>query len=185
MERKHFLVRTHRRIQLRITRLQLGPGVRLALAGSLGMVAGRVLGLHAFYWSGISAIVVSTGTASGSFKAGLNRTFGTLVGLGMGMAAVALAGHTLLAASLAIFAAILACQLLGLKKAFKIAALTTLFPVTVAAERAGLAATLTTSLSRAANVLTGSAVALAMDTWDGPERIASWVLGRVRQIARA
>lgn len=177
MERSHLLVRTRRRIHLRFARLQVGPGIRLALAGSLGLVAGRILGLHAFYWSGISAIVVSTGSTSGSLKAGLNRTAGTLVGLGVGVATVLLVGHTLVAASLAIFVAILGCQLLGLRKAFKVAALTTLFPVTLVAERAGLSATLATSLSRAANVLAGSMVALALDAWDGPERVAAYLQG--------
>lgn len=177
MERQHLLVRTRRRIRLRFTRLRVGPGIRLALAGSLGLAAGRILGLHAFYWSGISAIVVCTGTASGSLKAGLNRTAGTLVGLGVGVASVLLIGHTLVAASLAIFLAILGCQLLGLRKAFKVAALTTLFPVTLVAERAGLSVTVATSLSRAANVLAGSLVALALDAWDGPERVTAYVQG--------
>ena len=53
----------------RFTKLDFRLGIRLSASAVLAMVLGRMLGLHAFYWAGISAIIVSTGSPGGSFSA--------------------------------------------------------------------------------------------------------------------
>jgi len=182
--------RTGRRVLRRVSRLDVKLGIRLALVALLAMAAGRLLGLRAFYWAGISAIVVSTGSPGGSFAASLTRVGGTLVGLGTGLLAVWILGHSLLAAALAIPLAILLCQALGLKAAVKVGALSTLFPISAVVEAHGLSATLSFVTARAENVGLGCAVTLLLDGLLWPERSSTKLqlrirkdLGRVGQLA--
>jgi len=182
--------RTRRRVLRRVSRLDVKLGIRLALVALLAMAAGKMLGLPAFYWAGISAIVVSTGSPGGSFAASLARVGGTLVGLGTGLLAVWLLGHSLLAAALAIPLAILLCQALGLKAAVKVGALSTLFPISAVVEAHGLAATLHFVMARAENVVLGCAVTLLLDGLLWPERSSTKLqlqirkdLGRVGRLA--
>jgi uncharacterized membrane protein YccC len=150
------------------------------------MVLARALGLHSFYWAGISAIVVSTGTPGGSFASSLNRVGGTLVGLAAGLGMVLLLGHSLTSAALAIILAILACRALGLKAAVKVAALTTLFPVSTVVAIQPFGPTLGLALSRAANVLVGCAVTMLVDGFVWPERVSRKVARQLRvEIGRA
>ena len=172
---------TRRRLVIRISKLEFRLGIRLTLAAVLAMVAGRMLGLHAWYWAGISAIIVSTGTPGGSFMASLGRFGGTMVGLLTGLLSVWLLGHTLTAAVLAIPLAILICQAVGLKASVKVAALSTLFPITLVAEAHGLSATMSTVLSRAENVVVGCLVTLLIDGLVWPERVTAKLLARVRK----
>ena len=172
---------TRRRLVIRVSKLEFRLGIRLTLAAVLAMVAGRLLGLHAFYWAGISAIIVSTGTPGGSFMASLGRFGGTMAGLLTGLLSVWLLGHTLTAAVLAIPLAILICQAVGLKTSVKVAALSTLFPISVAAEAHGLSATMSTVLSRAENVVVGCLVTLLIDGLVWPERVTAKLLARVRK----
>jgi uncharacterized membrane protein YccC len=175
-----------RRLFRRWKREDFVLGGRLALAALLAMVLARSLGLASFYWAGISAIVVSTGTPGGSFASSLNRVGGTLVGLGAGLGMVLLLGHSLTSAALAIPVAILACRALGLKAAVKVAALTTLFPVTTVAAIQPLGPTLGLALSRAANVLVGCAVTMVVDGFVWPERVSRKVERQLRvEIGRA
>jgi len=167
----------------RFTKLDFRLGIRLSASAVLAMVLGRMLGLHAFYWAGISAIIVSTGSPGGSFSASLTRFGGTMLGLATGLLLVLVLGHTLLAAALAIPCAILACQAAGLKPSVKVAALSTLFPIMLAAETQGLSATWTTVLSRAENVLLGCVVTLVIDGAVWPERTGTKLQGRIRQDA--
>jgi len=156
-------------------------GARLAVVSVAAMVVARVLGLHAFYWAGISALIVSTGSPGGSLTAGLARLGGTLVGLGIGVGAVMFLGHSLLAAGLAIALAILVCQGLGLKSAAKVGALTTLFPVSAVTDPHGLVLTLSTSFGRAENVLVGCVTALLLDWVLWPDHPAEKLAERLRQ----
>jgi uncharacterized membrane protein YccC len=172
---------TRRRLVIRISKLEFRLGIRLTLAAVSAMAVGRMLGLHAFYWAGISAIVVSTGTPGGSFMTSLSRFGGTMAGLLTGLLSVWLLGHTMTAAVLAIPLAILLCQAVGLKASVKVAALSTLFPIAVAAEAHGLSATMGTVLSRAENVVVGCLVTLAIDGLIWPERVAAKLLARVRK----
>jgi len=144
------------------------------------MLLGKLLGLKAFYWAGISAIVVSTGTPGGSFSASLTRFGGTLVGLAAGLIGVLLLGHSLSAAAFAIPLAILASQALGLRAAVKMAALSTLFPISAVVETHGLAMTLGTVLIRAENVLLGCGVTLLIDGVFWPERSVEKLRDRLR-----
>jgi uncharacterized membrane protein YccC len=139
----------------RISNREIRLGIRIALTGVLALGAARLLGLEAFYWAGISAILVATGTPGGSFRASLARCDGTLVGLAVSLLAVVLLGHSLRAAALAIPLAILGCQLVGLQAAVKVAALTTLFPISLGSGAHGLPATLATAMSRVENVVLG------------------------------
>ncbi|MCE1230030.1 MAG: FUSC family protein [Firmicutes bacterium] len=177
---------TRLKIMRGVSRLDVWMGIRLTLVALLSMLLGRLLGLHAFYWAGISAIVVSTGTPGGSFAAIRARVSGTLVGLIVGFGAVALAGHTLLAASLAVPLSILLCQALGLKNAMKLAALSTLFPVSAVMDSHGLDATFTLALARTENVLLGCAVTLLIDGFLWPERTSTKLQGLLaKDLARA
>ncbi len=173
--------RAGRRVLRRVSRLDVRLGIRLALVALLAMAAGRLLGLHAFYWAGISAIVVSTGSPGGSFAASLARVGGTLLGLGTGVLAVLLLGHSLLAAALAIPLAILLCQALGLKAAVKVGALSTLFPISAVVEAHGLSATLSFVMARAENVVLGCAVTLLLDGLLWPERSSTKLQVRIRK----
>jgi uncharacterized membrane protein YccC len=164
--------RRWRRLFRRWKREDFVLGGRLALAALASMAAARTLGLHSFYWAGISAIVVSTGTPGGSFASSLNRVGGTLVGLAAGLGMVLLLGHSLTSAALAIPVAILACRALGLRAAVKVAALTTLFPVSTVVAIQPFGPTLGLALSRAANVLVGCAVTMGVDAFVWPERIS-------------
>jgi len=172
--------KTRHRVRHGLTRLDVRLGIRIALCAVLAMVTARLLGLPSFYWAGISAIIVSTGSPGGSFAASLARFSGTLVGLGVGALLVLLLGHSLGAAALAILVAILLCQLLGLKSSVKVAALSTLFPISLVAERAGLASTWSTVAHRAENVLLGCLVVLLVDGLLWPERSAAKLLERIR-----
>ncbi|MBP1627938.1 MAG: hypothetical protein H6Q00_2413 [Holophagaceae bacterium] len=156
-------------------------GARLAVVSVVAMVAARLLGLHAFYWAGISALIVSTGSPGGSLTAGLARLGGTVVGLGVGVGTAFLLGHSLLAAGVAIALAILVCQGVGLKAASKVGALTTLFPISAVMDSQGLGMTLATSFSRGENVLVGCAVALLLDWVLWPERPARRLAARLRE----
>jgi uncharacterized membrane protein YccC len=158
------------RLRSRFSKVDLRLGARLALSAVAAMVVSRALGLHAVYWAGISAIIVSTGSPGGSFSASLVRFGGTLAGLASGTVCVWALGHTLLASALAIPLAIAVCQASGLKASVKVAALSTLFPVMLAAESHGLGATVETALSRAGNVLLGCLVTLLLDGLVWPER---------------
>jgi uncharacterized membrane protein YccC len=171
---------SRRALLSRISELEYRVGIRVALSAVLAMVAGRLLGLHAFYWAGISAIVVSTGTPGGSFTASLMRFGGTMVGLAFGVLSVWILGHTLLAAALAIPLAIMTCQAVGLKPSVKVAALSTLFPIMLAAETYGLSITMETVLSRAENVFLGCLVTLLIDGLIWPERVTAKCLGRIQ-----
>lgn len=172
---------TRRRVLRRISRLDVRLGIRLALVALLAMAAARLLGLKAFYWAGISAIVVSTGSPGGSFAASLARVGGTLVGLGTGLLAVGMLGHSLLAAALAIPLAILLCQAVGLKAAVKVGALSTLFPISAVIEAHGLAATLSFATARAENVVLGCVVTLLLDGLLWPERSSAKLHLRIRK----
>jgi uncharacterized membrane protein YccC len=171
---------TRRRFLIRASRVEFRLGIRLAMTAVLAMAAGEMLGVHAFYWAGISAIVVSTGSPGGSFRASLTRFGGTMVGLAVGALFVWLLGHRLVAVALAIPVAILICQLVGLKDSVKITALTTLFPITLAAAGHGFQVTLATATSRAENVLLGCLVTLLIDGLIWPERVTARLLGQVR-----
>lgn len=171
---------TRRRFLIRVSRLEFRLGIRLALTAVLAMLAGRALGVHAFYWAGISAIVVSTGSPGGSFRASLGRFGGTLVGLAVGTLFVLILGHRLVAVALAIPLTILICQGVGLKASVKVAALTTLFPVTLAAAGQGFQVTMATAASRAENVLLGCLVTLLIDGLIWPERVTAKLLGRIQ-----
>jgi uncharacterized membrane protein YccC len=166
------LRRQGRRLFRRWKREDFVLGGRLAVVAVAAMLLARTIGLHSFYWAGISAIIVSTGTPGGSFASSLARAAGTLVGLASGLGAVLLLGHNLPAAALAIPVAILLCRALGLKAAIKVGALTTLFPISVGAELHGLGPTLATSLARAENVLVGCAVTTLLDGFVWPGRIS-------------
>lgn len=174
------LRRARRRIRRGISRVDFWLGVRLALVSVSAMVIGRLLGLEAYTWAGISAIVVSTGTPGGSFSASLARVGGTLIGLASGMLMVLLLGHSLWAAALAIPLSLVLAQGLGLKAAVKVAALSTLFPILGVFEVRSLHATWILSLSRAENVLVGCAVTLLVDGLLWPERIASRIQARLK-----
>ncbi len=156
-------------------------GARLAVVSVAAMVAARLLGLQAFYWAGISALIVSTGSPGGSLAAGLSRMGGTVVGLGVGVGTAALLGHTLLAAGVGVAVAILVCQGIGLKGAARVGALTTLFPISAVSGPHALGMTLNTSFSRGENVLVGCAVALLLDWVLWPERPAERLTARLRQ----
>nr|WP_320134024.1 FUSC family protein [uncultured Holophaga sp.] len=145
-------------------------GARLAVVAVAAMLVARLMGLHAFYWAGISALIVSAGSPGGSLVAGMKRSGATLVGLGVGVAMVRLLGHSFLAAGVAIALAILISQGVGLKSAARVAALTTLFPISVVMEGQGLQQSLATSFSRAENVLIGCAVTMVLDWLLWPER---------------
>lgn len=175
------LRRARHRIRRGISRVDLWLGLRLALVAVASMVVGRLLGLSAFVWAGISAIVVCTGTPGGSFSASLARVGGTVTGLATGLLTVLALGHSLLAAAVAIPLAIALTQGLGLKAAVKVAALTTLFPVLGVTAADGLGATWATSFSRAGNVLLGCGVTLLVDGLLWPERSAVKLQARLRR----
>lgn len=175
------LRRTGRRIRRRFSQLDFRLGLRLTVAALAAMLLGKLLGLRAFYWAGISAIVVSTGTPGGSFSASLTRFGGSLVGLGSGLLAVLLLGHSLSAAAFAIPLAILLCQAIGLKAAVKMAALSTLFPISAVVEAHGLTMTLETVLARAENVVLGCGVTLLIDGVFWPERSVEKLGERLRR----
>ena len=175
------LSHTRRRLKIRISKLEYRLGIRLALSAVLAMVAGRMIGLHAFYWAGISAIIVSTGTPGGSFQASLRRFGGTLIGLLVGVGSVWMLGHTLQAAALAIPLAIMLCQAVGLKTSVKVAALSTLFPIALNGEGQSLTATWVTVLSRAENVLLGCLTTLVIDGLVWPERVGAKCMLRIRK----
>lgn len=175
------LRRNRRRLRRRFSQLDFRLGLRLTVAALAAMLLGKLLGLKAFYWAGISAIVVSTGTPGGSFSASLTRFGGTLVGLTAGLVGVLLLGHSLSAAAFAIPLAILASQALGLRAAVKMAALSTLFPISAVVETHGLAVTLGTVLTRAENVILGCGVTLLIDGVFWPERSIEKLRDRLRQ----
>ncbi|HNX93624.1 MAG TPA: FUSC family protein [Holophaga sp.] len=163
-----------------VSRLDVRLGVRIALSAVLAMIAAKLMHISAFYWAGISAIVVSTGTPGGSFSASLARFSGTLVGLASGTLMVLLLGHSLTAAALAILLAILLCQALGLKAAVRVAALSTLFPCVTVTDQPGLAPVMATVASRAGNVIVGCLMTLVMDGLLWPERSSVKLLARIR-----
>lgn len=161
-------------------------GTRLAVVAVAAMLLARLLGLRSFYWAGISAIVVSTGRPGGSFITSLTRVGGTLIGLSCGLLSVILLGHSFLAAALAIPLTILLCRTFGLRAAIKVGALTTLFPISLVADLHGLQPTLSTSLSRAGNVLLGCLVTMVLDGMLWPERLSRKLLKELRlEIGRA
>ena len=160
------------RFSSRWKREDLILSARLALVAVAAMLVARTLGLHSFYWAGISAIVVSTGRPGGSFVSSLTRAGGTVVGLLCGLGAVLALGHSFVAAALAIPVSILLCRALGLKAAIKVSALTTLFPISTVADLHGLGPTLLTSYSRAENVLLGCLVTMVLDGLLWPDRIS-------------
>src|SRR5882724_3624871 len=74
-------------------RAEIRHGLRIAIAGILSFVAAQSLGLPQGYWAVFTAVLVVQGSVGGSWKASIDRLFGTLLGAIWGAAIATLIPH--------------------------------------------------------------------------------------------
>src|SRR5258705_5709064 len=72
---------------------ELRHGVRIAAAGVLSFALAQALALPQGYWAVFTAVLVVQGSVGGSWKASIDRLFGTLLGAAYGAGIATLVPH--------------------------------------------------------------------------------------------
>lgn len=114
-------------------------GILSACAALVAYLPAQALGLHQSFWSAITAVAVVQTEFSAAESTARDQFLGAAIGGITGVGASLLFGQDLLAYALAVIAAVVACWILNLVSASRLAAVTTtiilLVPHTGSAER--------------------------------------------------
>jgi len=150
-------------------RLELGMGLRMAVAGLLSFAVAHLFAVAQAYWAVVTAVVVMQANVGGSLKAMLDRFSGTLAGAAWGAAVtLALPHGDVLSAGVALAAALVPLTLLvAFRPAYRVA------PVTAAIvllANLGSDAVVQAALDRVFEIGIGSVVALAVALTVSPVR---------------
>jgi uncharacterized membrane protein YccC len=138
---------------------------KAAIAAALSIWVGQRIGLHDSYWAGISAVIATAGTVGGSLAAAVSRISATVVGLLVGLVAVALPVSGILVAGAAVFVTLLAHAALSLDAGARLGAATTLILTAIPGHGA-----VGDALARGANVPLGCAIAVGIGFALFPQR---------------
>jgi uncharacterized membrane protein YccC len=141
----------------RPTRPDAEVALRAAVGAGLAIWVAERAGLADPYWAGISAVVAAGPTVGANLTAALSRVAATLVGLALGLAAVAVSGTGVLVAGVAVFIALLLLPALSLDRGARLGAATTLIVTALPSAEA-----LDDALARGLNIPLGCAVAVAL-----------------------
>lgn len=136
-----------------------------AVAAGLAIWVGNRIGLQASYWGGISAVIATAGTLGGSLGTAVSRITATVVGLLVGLVAVALPVSGVLVAAAAVFVALAIQSALSLDTGAKLGAATTLILTAIPGDHA-----VSDALARGANVPLGCAIAVGIGLVVFPDR---------------
>jgi len=158
-------VRRHLR---RPTRASLEFAGKAAVAATVAVWVGNRVGLKDTYWAAISAVVATAGTLGASVGAAVSRISATVVGLLVGLVAVALPVSGTLVDGVTVFVALVVLAALSLDAAARLGAATTLIVTAVPGENPVSAA-----LARGANVPLGCAIAVGVRLLFFPRRAAA------------
>jgi uncharacterized membrane protein YgaE (UPF0421/DUF939 family) len=160
----------------RPTRSSLEFAIKAGFAAALAIWVGDRIGLEDSYWAGISAVVATAGTLGATVGAAISRISATVVGLLIGLAAVALPVRGILAAGTTVFVALVVLAALSLDAGARLGAATTLIVTAIPGHNA-----VTDALARGANVPLGCALAIGVGLVFLPRRAAE----RLRSDLRA
>ena len=137
-------------------------------AATLAMWVGNRVGLKDTYWGAISAVVATAGTLGASVGAAVSRISATVVGLLVGLVAVALPVSGTLVSGATVFVALIVLAALSLDAGARLGGATTLIVTAVPGENPVSAA-----LARGANVPLGCAIAIGVGLLFFPRRAAA------------
>jgi uncharacterized membrane protein YccC len=141
--------------------------VRAAVAATIAIWVGDRIGLQDSYWAGISAVIASAGTLGASVENAISRISATLVGLIVGLAAVALPVQGTLVSGLTVFASLVVFAALSLDAGARLGAATTLIMTAIPGSNP-----VADALARGANIPLGCVVAVAVGLVLWPHRAA-------------
>jgi uncharacterized membrane protein YccC len=160
----------------RPTRPDLEVALKAAVGAGLAMWLSELAGLADSYWAAISAVVAGAPTLGANLTAALSRVAATVVGLALGLAAVAVWGSGVLVAGVTVFIALLVLPALSLDRGARLGAATTVIMTALPSAEA-----LHDALARGLNVLLGCGVAVAVGFVVFPTRAGE----RLRDALRA
>ena len=104
--------------------IDIEPALKTGIAALLSMLVYRALHLEHGYWAVISAIIVMQANLGGSIRAGIDRLVGTAIGALLGTLAFRYIGQTPISVGISIALTIFVCSWIGLKQAYRLAAVT-------------------------------------------------------------
>jgi uncharacterized membrane protein YccC len=140
---------------------------KAAVAATLAMWLAGVIGLEQTYWAAISAVVATAGTLGASFGAAVSRISATIVGLLVGLAALALPVSGVLVSGATVFVALVVLPAVSMDAGARLGAATTLIVTAIPGRNA-----VSDALARGANVPLGCVVAVAVGLVFLPRRAA-------------
>jgi uncharacterized membrane protein YccC len=155
--------------------------VRSGVASVVAIWVSERIGLHEPYWAGISAVVASAPTIGASVGKAISRVSATLVGLLVGLVAVAIDAHGLAGAGAAVLVTLMILPALSLADGARLGGATSLIVTAVPGHHA-----VSDALARGANVPLGCAIAVAIGLLVWPRHAADELrAGVARDAARA
>jgi uncharacterized membrane protein YccC len=160
----------------RPARPDLEVALKAAVGAGLAMWLSELAGLADPYWAAISAVLAAAPTLGANLTAALSRVVATVVGLALGLAAVALWGSGVLVAGVTVFIALLVLPALSLDRGARLGAATTVIMTALPSAEA-----LDDALARGLNILLGCGVAVAVGFVLLPKRAGD----RLRDALRA
>lgn len=160
----------------RPTRPDLEVALKAAVGAGLAMWLSQLAGLADPYWAAISAVLAAAPTLGANLTAALSRVVATVVGLALGLAAVAVWGSGALVAGVTVFIALLVLPALSLDRGARLGAATTVIMTALPSAEA-----LDDALARGLNILLGCGVAVAVGLVLLPRRAGD----RLRDALRA
>jgi hypothetical protein len=134
----------------RPTRPDLEVALKAAVGAGLAMWLSELAGLADSYWAAISAVLAAAPTLGANLTAALSRVVATVVGLALGLAAVAVWGSGVLVAGVTVFIALLVLSALSLDRGARLGAATTVIMTALPSAEA-----LDDALARGLNILLG------------------------------
>jgi uncharacterized membrane protein YccC len=139
----------------RPTRPDLEVALKAAVGAGLAMWLSELAGLADPYWAAISAVLAAAPTLGANLTAALSRVAATVVGLALGLAAVAVWGSGVVVAGVTVFIALLVLPALSLDRGARLGAATTVIMTALPSAEA-----LDDALARGLNILLGCGVAV-------------------------
>jgi uncharacterized membrane protein YgaE (UPF0421/DUF939 family) len=149
----------------RPTRASVELAAKAGLSAGLAIWLGNELGLKDSYWGAISAVVATAGTLGASVGAALSRISATIVGLLLGLAALALPVSGTVVSGATVFVALVVLRALSLDTGARLGAATTLIVTAIPGHHA-----VSDALARGANIPLGCAIAVGVGLVFFPHR---------------
>ena len=160
----------------RPARSDLELALKAAVGAGLALGLSELVGLADPYWAAISAVVAAAPTLGANLTAALSRVAATVVGVALGLAAVAVWGSGVLVAGVTVFIALMVLPALSLDRGAQLGAATTVIMTALPSAEA-----VDDALARGLNILLGCGVAVAVGFVLLPKRAGD----RLRDALRA